>query len=50
MVCCVLFGVLYCVWENRVWVVGKCDYCLEGLIEEEVEELGSRYLCFCYWI
>ncbi|VBB78425.1 Putative MFS transporter [Podospora comata] len=47
--CCALFGVLYCARENRVRAAGKRDHRLEGLTEEEAEELGSRHPRFRYW-
>lgn len=44
-----IFGIIYCAYENRVRAAGKRDYRLEGLTEEEQEQLGNRHPHFRYW-
>ncbi|KAJ2892328.1 hypothetical protein MKZ38_009999 [Zalerion maritima] len=45
-----LFGIAYCVMENRKRAAGKRDYRLEGLSEEEAVHLGYRHPDFRYII
>ncbi|KAL2185686.1 MFS general substrate transporter [Thermothelomyces heterothallicus CBS 203.75] len=44
-----IFGILYCLYENRARAAGKRDYRLEGLTEEEQEALGNNHPNFRYW-
>jgi hypothetical protein len=48
-VCLTIFGILYCMYENKARAAGKRDHRLEGLTEEEQEQLGSRHPSFRYW-
>ncbi|ORY71807.1 major facilitator superfamily domain-containing protein [Pseudomassariella vexata] len=43
-----LFGIFYCMWENRLRERGGRDYRLEGLTEEEQAGLGYRHPQFRY--
>lgn len=43
-----IFGIVYCLWENRLRAAGKRDYRLEGLTEDEQEKLGFRHPNFRY--
>lgn len=47
--CLAIFGILYCMYENKARAAGKRDYRLEGLTEEEQEQLGNRHPQFRYW-
>ncbi|KAK4124671.1 MFS general substrate transporter [Parathielavia appendiculata] len=49
VVCLSLFGILYCARENRVRAAGKRDHRLEGLTEQEQEQLGNRHPSYRYW-
>ncbi|KAL0471107.1 major facilitator superfamily domain-containing protein [Neurospora intermedia] len=49
VVCLSIFGILYCAWENRARAAGKRDHRLEGLTEEEQEQLGNRHPRFHLW-
>ncbi|KXX79233.1 High-affinity nicotinic acid transporter [Madurella mycetomatis] len=49
VVCLAIFGILYCVRENRLRAAGKRDYRLEGLTEEEQGKLGHRHPQYRYW-
>ncbi|KAK3386698.1 major facilitator superfamily domain-containing protein [Podospora didyma] len=44
-----LFGIAYCTWENKQRAAGKRDHRLEGLSQEEQDQLGSRHPRFHYW-
>ncbi|KAK3937842.1 major facilitator superfamily domain-containing protein [Diplogelasinospora grovesii] len=44
-----VFGILYCMYENRARAAGKRDHRLEGLSEEDEIKLGSRHPRFRYW-
>jgi len=44
-----LFGVLYCMYENKARAAGKRDHRLQGLTEEEQEALGNNHPSFRYW-
>lgn len=46
---CAVFGILYCIRENRLRAAGKRDHRLEGLTEQEQEDLGYRHPRFHYW-
>ncbi|KAL8318492.1 hypothetical protein RB597_005668 [Gaeumannomyces tritici] len=46
--CLSVFGILYCLWENRVRAAGKRDHRLEGLTEEEQDKLGFKHPSFRY--
>lgn len=43
-----IFGILYCLRENRLRARGKRDHRLEGLTEDEKRELGYRHPEFRY--
>ena len=43
-----VFGILYCMRENRLRAQGKRDHRLEGLTEEEQADLGYRHPDFRY--
>lgn len=43
-----LFGIGYCMWENRLRARGGRDYRLEGLDEDEKIDLGYRHPEFRY--
>jgi hypothetical protein len=45
-----IFGIFYCMHENRARAAGKRDHRLEGLTEAEQEMLGSRHPRYRYWI
>jgi len=47
--CLAIFGILYCVRENRVRAAGKRDHRLEGLSEHEQMKLGYLHPRFKYW-
>ncbi|KAK0634310.1 major facilitator superfamily domain-containing protein [Bombardia bombarda] len=44
-----IFGIFYCMWENRAREAGKRDYRLQGLSEDEQEQLGDKHPRFRYW-
>lgn len=44
-----IFGIFYCIYENRARAAGKRDHRLEGLTEEEQHALGSRHPQYRYW-
>jgi hypothetical protein len=44
-----IFGIFYCMYENKARAAGKRDERLEGLTEEEQEGLGNRHPRFRYW-
>lgn len=44
-----IFGILYCARENRLRAAGKRDHRLEGLSEQQQDELGYRHPRFHYW-
>lgn len=46
--CLSVFGILYCLWENRLRAAGKRDHRLEGLTEEEQDKLGFKHPSFRY--
>ncbi|KAJ9150928.1 MFS general substrate transporter [Pleurostoma richardsiae] len=48
VVCLSIFGILYCLYENRVRAAGKRDHRLEGLSEEQEVHLGYRHPNFRY--
>jgi hypothetical protein len=48
VVCLSLFGIFYCIWENKLRAAGKRDYRLEGRTEEEISQLGYRHPEFRY--
>lgn len=39
-----LFGIGYCLYENRLRRRGGRDYRLEGLRDREIQDLGYRYV------
>jgi hypothetical protein len=43
-----VFGIFYCMYENRVRAEGKRDHRLEGLTEQEQADLGSRHPTYRY--
>jgi hypothetical protein len=43
-----IFGIFYCMYENKVRAAGKRDHRLEGLTEEEANHLGYRHPHFRY--
>ncbi|KAL2126140.1 hypothetical protein VTI74DRAFT_1613 [Chaetomium olivicolor] len=45
-----IFGIFYCMYENKARAAGKRDHRLEGLSEAEQEKLGSRHPQYRYWI
>lgn len=45
-----IFGILYCMYENKARIAGKRDHRLEGLSQEEQDLLGSRHPSYRYWI
>jgi hypothetical protein len=45
-----LFGIAYCMWENRLRARGGRDYRLEGLTEEQKTDLGYRHPEFRYMV
>jgi len=45
-----IFGIFYCMYENKARAAGKRDHRLEGLDPYEQEELGSRHPAFRYMI
>lgn len=49
VVCLSIFGILYCMYENKARAAGKRDHRLEGLTAGEQHELGSRHPEFRYW-
>ncbi|KAK3396863.1 major facilitator superfamily domain-containing protein [Sordaria brevicollis] len=49
VVCLSIFGIIFCAWENRQRAAGKRDHRLEGLSEEEQEQLGNRHPRFHLW-
>jgi sugar phosphate permease len=44
-----VFGIFYCIWENKQRAAGKRDERLEGLTEDEQHALGSRHPQYRYW-
>ena len=48
--CLALFGIFYCMYENKARAAGKRDHRLEGLTEEEQHKLGNRHPGYRYWI
>jgi MFS family permease len=42
------FGILYCMWENRLRDRGGRDYRLEGRTQEEIDDLGHKHPEFRY--
>ena len=48
-VCLSIFGILYCIYENKARADGKRDHRLEGLTEAEQQGLGSLHPRFRYW-
>lgn len=46
--CLAVFGILYCMRENRLRAAGKRDHRLEGLTEEEQTDLGYKHPEFRY--
>ncbi|KAL2262577.1 hypothetical protein VTK26DRAFT_907 [Humicola hyalothermophila] len=48
-VCLAVFGIFYCMYENRARAAGKRDHRLEGLSEEEQLKLGNRHPNYRYW-
>ncbi|KAH6621675.1 major facilitator superfamily domain-containing protein [Chaetomium sp. MPI-SDFR-AT-0129] len=44
-----LFGIFYCMYENKARAAGKRDHRLQGLTEEEQEELGNTHPSYRYW-
>ncbi|KAK1773761.1 major facilitator superfamily domain-containing protein [Copromyces sp. CBS 386.78] len=47
--CLSIFGIFYCAWENRARAAGKRDHRLQGLTEEQQEQLGNRHPRFQLW-
>ena len=47
--CLTIWGIFYCMYENKARAAGKRNHRLEGLTEEEQEQLGSRHPSFRYW-
>ncbi|KAK3343441.1 major facilitator superfamily domain-containing protein [Lasiosphaeria hispida] len=47
--CLSIFGIFYCMYENRVRAAGKRDHRLEGLTEEQAQDLGYRHPRFHYY-
>lgn len=45
-----IFGILYCLYENKARIAGKRDHRLDGLTEEEQDALGNRHPQYRYWI
>jgi hypothetical protein len=43
-----VFGIFYCMRENKARAAGKRDHRLEGLTEEEAVNLGYRHPNFRY--
>ena len=43
-----IFGILYCMWENKMRRSGKRDHRLEGLSAHEARDLGYRHPDFKY--
>lgn len=43
-----LFGIAYCLYENKARAAGKRDHRLEGLTEDEQGRLGYRHPSFRY--
>ena len=43
-----IFGILYCLRENKLRAKGKRDHRLDGLTEEEQTDLGYRHPEFRY--
>lgn len=48
VVCLSIFGILYCLHENKARAAGKRDHRLDGLTEEEAVHLGYRHPNFRY--
>ncbi|KAK4212153.1 high-affinity nicotinic acid transporter [Rhypophila decipiens] len=44
-----IFGILYCMRENKLRAAGKRDHRLEGLSDSEQEALGSHHPRYRYW-
>ncbi|KAK4152566.1 hypothetical protein C8A00DRAFT_44377 [Chaetomidium leptoderma] len=49
VVCLSIFGIFYCMYENKARAAGKRDHRLEGLTDEEMEQLGSKHPQYRYW-
>ncbi|EFQ30885.1 major facilitator superfamily transporter [Colletotrichum graminicola M1.001] len=43
-----VFGIFYCMYENKSRATGKKDHRLEGLTNEEKDQLGHRHPSFRY--
>ncbi|KAI3393339.1 hypothetical protein diail_4420 [Diaporthe ilicicola] len=48
VLCLSVFGILYCSYENKIRAAGKRDHRLEGLSEDETNQLGYRHPEFRY--
>lgn len=48
VLCLALFGIAYCVWENKQRASGKRDHRLQGLTAEQEAELGHLHPSFRY--
>jgi sugar phosphate permease len=44
-----IFGIFYCMYENKARAAGKRDYRLEGLTEHEKDNMGRKHPSFRYW-
>ncbi|KAK3293767.1 major facilitator superfamily domain-containing protein [Chaetomium fimeti] len=44
-----IFGIFYCMYENNARAAGKRDYRLEGLTDQEKDNLGGKHPSFRYW-
>ncbi|KAK3315599.1 major facilitator superfamily domain-containing protein [Apodospora peruviana] len=44
-----IFGIFYCMYENKARAAGKRDHRLEGLTEHQQEQLGNRHPRYHYW-
>ncbi|KAH6622546.1 major facilitator superfamily domain-containing protein [Chaetomium tenue] len=44
-----IFGIFYCMYENKARAAGKRDHRLEGLTEHEKDNLGRKHPSFRYW-
>ena len=43
-----VFGIFYCMYENKARAAGKRDHRLEGLSEQETIDLGNRHPSYRY--
>ncbi|KAK1985843.1 major facilitator superfamily transporter [Colletotrichum cereale] len=43
-----VFGIFYCMYENKARAAGKRDHRLEGLTDEEQDQLGHQHPSFRY--